>query len=116
MKKGIFPYFAEGLQETSTNKNWDGVSGFVKITGTGTVAITFDTANYNGAGEPVIESGAAVFVQNSGTQNNTAVITGGQLGDASATTATLAAGESVTILYHEDHGFVFLGGAEISLG
>jgi hypothetical protein len=113
MKKGIFPYFAEGLQEASTAANWDGVSGFVKITSN--IAVTFDTANYNGAGEPVIESGAAVFVQNSHTANATVVITGGQLGDASGVTATLEPGESVTILYHADHGFVFLGGAEIAL-
>lgn len=114
MKKGIFPYFAEGLQETSLAANWDGVSGFVKITGA--VAVTFNTANYNGPGEPVIESGAAVFVQNSHAANATVVITGGQLGDADAVTATLQPGESVTVLYHETHGFVFLGGAEIALG
>ena len=114
MKKGIFPYFADGLQETSVAADWDGVSGFVKITGA--VAVTFDTDNYNGAGEPVIESGAAVFVQNSHTADATVVITGGQFADASGTTATLQAGESVTVLYHETHGFVFLGGAEIALG
>ena len=113
MKKGIFPYFAEGLQEASVAADWDGVSGFVKITGE--IAVTFDTANYNGSGEPAIESGAAVFVQNSHSANATVVITGGQLGDSTGTTATLGPGESVTILYHETHGFVFLGGAEISL-
>ena len=114
MKKGIFPYFAEGLQEAALAANWDGVSGFVKITSN--IAVTFNTANYNGAGEPVIESGAAVFVQNSHSADATVVITGGQFADASGTTATLQPGESVTVLYHETHGFVFLGGAEIALG
>lgn len=113
MKKGIFPYFAEGLQTVSENTTWDGVSGFVKVTGA--VAVTFNTANYNGPGEPVIESGAAVFVQNSHTANATVVITGGQFGDESGDTATIQPGESVTVLYHETHGFLFLGGAEITL-
>jgi hypothetical protein len=114
MKKGIFPHFAEGLQTTSDDENWDGVSGFVKISGSH--AVTFNTANYNGPDEPVIESGTAIFVQNSHSGTATAVITGGQLGDADGATAEMNAGEAVTILYHEDHGFVFLGGVEVVLG
>lgn len=113
MKKGIFPHFAEGLQTTSGSENWDGVSGFVKISGDHNV--TFNTANYNGPDEPVIESGAAVFVQNSDTGNNNVIITGGQFSDADATTVTLKGGESVTVLYHETHGFMFMGAIEATV-
>jgi len=113
-KKGVFPYFAEGLQELSANADWDGESGFVKFTSGTDVDLTFDTDDYTGSSS--IESGAAIFVQNSSSATNSVIITGGQFDDASGVTASVGPGESVTIMFHEDYGFVFLGGAEIDLG
>lgn len=113
MKKGIFPYFAEGLQTVSEDADWDGVSGFVNVTLQ--CELTFDVDNYNGPGEPVIESGAAVLVQNSSSDNVDVVLPNGNLRDTDSVTAQLGAKESVTVLYHESYGFAFLGGVEAQI-
>mgnify|MGYP003109223342 CR=1 FL=1 len=113
-RKGIFPFFGEDLQTTSGAANWDGKSGFIKVAGAHN--ITFNTANYNGDGEVAIESGQAIYVQNSHDSAIDVIITGGPFGDVTGDTASVAAGESVTVLYHETHGFIFLGGMEIELG
>jgi len=114
-RKGIFPFFGEDLQQPGASANWDGKAGFIKVDG-GAYNVTFNTANYNGTGEPVIESGQAIHVQNSHDSAIDVIITGGPFGDTTGDTASLAAGESVTVLYHETHGFMFLGGMEIELG
>lgn len=112
-RKGIFPFFGEDLQTTDADATWDGKAGFVKIAGDHDV--TFNTANYNGDGEVAIESGQAIYVQNSHSAANDVIITGGPFGDTDGDIAELAAGESVTVLYHETHGFIFMGGMEIAL-
>jgi len=113
-RKGIFPFFGEDLQTTGDAADWDGKAGFIKVAGAHNV--TFNTANYNGDGEVAIESGQAVHVQNSHSGQIEVVITGGPFGDTTGDTAELQAGECVTVLYHETHGFIFLGGMEIALG
>lgn len=112
-RKGIFPFFGEDLQTTAGAANWDGKAGFIKIAGAHNV--TFNTANYNGDGEVAIESGQAIYVQNSHSGNVDVIITGGPFSDTTGDTAELGAGESITVLYHEDHGFVFLGGIGVTV-
>tara|TARA_R100000406_G_scaffold91586_1_gene79574 strand:+ start:335 stop:682 length:348 start_codon:yes stop_codon:yes gene_type:complete len=109
-RKGIFPFFGEDLQEPAAAANWDGKAGFIKVSGA--YDITFDTDNYNGDGEVAIESGQSIYVQNSHDSAITVTITGGPFGDTSGDACSLNAGDSVTVMYHETHGFVFLGGVE----
>lgn len=107
MKKGVFPYFADGIQVTAGAENWDGVSGFVNLAAAGD--FTIDPANYNGPGEPVVESGAAIYITNTTGSAINVVITGGVLADTTSATEAIAAGGSYTVMFHETHGFVTLG-------
>ena len=110
MKKGIFPYLPEGIQTASSSANWNGNSGIVKITTAG-ITVTFNEANYNDPlnDKPSIESGTMIFCQNSSSNTATLTITGGQLEDVSAASTSVVSGASATVLYLEEHGFVFLG-------
>lgn len=110
MKKGVFPYLGEGLQSTSDNIAWDGVSGFIKTSAQVTVAFNVDNYNDPKNDKPVIESGQSVLVVAGAT--TLVSITGGQAGiGEDGDNCALAAGDSVCVMYHEEHGFVFLGGS-----
>jgi hypothetical protein len=106
-KQGVFPLILDGSASTVASDTWGEdipKVGLVKITGQHIV--TFDSTNY-----PADNSGDTVVVYNTGTSSSSVgvVITPDPFTDDSADTITVGPGDSCTVMYHHDHGWIALG-------
>lgn len=105
-KKGVFPILLGETHTTSAATKWGEDTskevGVIKIATAHNV--TFDSTNYPG------EPGDMVIVQNSDGNSRTVTITPDPFGDADANLVSLTVGDFVSVMYHEVHGWIFVGG------
>ena len=104
-KQGVFPLILDGSASTVASDTWgEDISkvGLVKITGAHTV--TFDSTNY-----PADNSGDAVVLYNTSSSNGSVAITPDPFGDVTADAITVGPGDSCTVMFHHDHGWIALG-------
>ena len=105
-KQGVFPLILDGSASTTASDTWgediDKV-GLVQIPGNHTV--TFDSTNY-----PADNSGDTVIVINTGASTPSVIISPSPFGDATADTIpSFGPGDTCTVMYHHDHGWLFIG-------
>lgn len=95
----------DGSETTVASDTWgEDISkvGVVKISGNHEV--TFDSDNY-----PADNSGDAVIVYNIGVYNTSIFITPDPFGDTTADEINIGPGDSCTVMYHHDHGWIAIG-------
>jgi len=104
-KQGVFPLILDGSASTAASDTWgediDKV-GLVQITSNHTV--TFDSTNY-----PADNSGDTVIVINTGASTGSVVISPDPFDDETADTISVGPGDTCTVMYHHDHGWLFIG-------
>lgn len=95
----------DGSETTVASDTWgEDISkvGLVKISGAH--AVTFDSTNY-----PADNSGDAVVVYNIGNSSTYIYIDPVPFGDDTANQITIGTGDSCTVMYHHDHGWIAIG-------
>lgn len=104
-KQGVFPLILDGSASTEASDTWgEDISkvGLVKITALHNV--TFDSTNY-----PADNSGDTVVVYNIGASNANVLITPDPFADLTTDSIACGPGDSVTVMYHHDHGWIAIG-------
>jgi hypothetical protein len=102
-KQGVFPLILDGSHSTAGNETWGNNTekvGLIKITGAHT--FTFD-GSYPG------ESGDTVVVANNTAAGVFVDITPDPLSDDTSDDILIGAGNYLTMMYHQDHGWIPLG-------
>ena len=95
----------DGTATTTASDTWGEdipKVGLVKINGAHTV--TFDSTSF-----PADNSGDTVVVYNVSSSNGSIAITPDPFGDDTANLITVGDGDSCTVMYHHDHGWIAIG-------
>ena len=102
---GVFPLIRKETHTTTAATTWGDDTtkevGVIKVAGLHT--IDFDSTNYPG------NPGDMVLVVNTHSANVTVTIGPDPFGDEDADAVTLTPGDTVTAIYHEDNGWLFMG-------
>ena len=106
----VIPIMLDGAVTITADKTWgedaDHTVGLVKLNSSSSngAELTFKSTD-----NPAEFSGAMVVVSNIGTGAQDVEIIADPYGDDTGDILNLAAGQSVTVMYHATHGWIWLG-------
>lgn len=104
-KNGFFPLIGPDTYNTTAQTTWGSDTsmevGVINVTASHTVI--FDSANYPG------ESGDCVVVINTHSANVNVNISPDPFSDADGDVVTLTPGDTISVIYHPDNGWMFMG-------
>lgn len=102
---GVFPLIRKETHTTTGATTWGDDTtkevGVIKIAGAHTT--DFDSTNFPG------NPGDMVIVVNTTAAGVSVLISPDPFGDDDADALTLGAGDAVSVIYHEDNGWLFMG-------
>jgi len=111
-KTGIFPILREETHTTTGATTWGEETtkevGVIKVAGAH--AVDFNTTNYPG------EPGDCVLIVNNHSSNINVTIAPDPFGDADGDVCAVGAGDTVSVIYHPDNGWLFFGGTSAAVG